>query len=99
MDLSPQDLDKAFARYERIRHGKEVVTNFTDPAAMEIVYTLAQMNSAEQEKINYPPTKSATMVPSRKYGSDFSSASSQNGDVTPPAGNVEKKPNAGTRAR
>ncbi len=58
MEVTPEHLDRVSVRDERIRHGKEVVTSFTDPAAMEVLYTLANMNYAEQEKINYPPAKS-----------------------------------------
>jgi hypothetical protein len=53
MELTPEHLNRAFVRDERIRNGKEVVTNFTDPAAMEVLYTLANMNNADQEKVNY----------------------------------------------
>jgi hypothetical protein len=73
MEVTPEHLDRAFARDERIRHGKEVITNFTDPAAREVLYTLANMNYAEQERIKYPPVKSVWNE-SLTYGSDFSSS-------------------------
>jgi hypothetical protein len=57
---------------------------------MAVLYTtLANMNYAEQEKINYPPAKSVWNG-SRTYGSDFSSSSSQDGDMTVKVANAEK---------
>jgi hypothetical protein len=36
MELTPQDVDRAVARDERIRDGKAVINNFTDAMAMEV---------------------------------------------------------------
>ncbi len=52
MELTPQDVDRAAARDERIRNGKEVVNNFTDAMAMEVFFSKAQVTKAESEKIN-----------------------------------------------
>jgi len=89
MEVSPEHLDRAFARDERLQSGKAVITNFTDPAASEVMYTLANINYAEQEKMNYPLVKSVWHE-SLTYGSDFSSSSSQDGHMIPKVVNDEK---------
>jgi hypothetical protein len=52
MEVSPEHLDRAFARDERLQNGKAVIPNFTDPAALEVMYKLANINYAEQD--GYP---------------------------------------------
>ena len=90
MELTPELVDRAFARDERIRNGRKVVINFTDPGCEEVMFTLAQMNSAQHEKANYPATRSLHN-PSRDYGSDFSASSaSQDGDITVEDGKAPK---------
>jgi hypothetical protein len=79
MELTPEHLDRAFVRHERITRFEPVVTNFTDVGASEALFTLAHMNAAEKEKAMYPPTRSVYNQ-SAMYGSDFSSSSSQDGD-------------------
>ncbi len=55
MEVTPEHLDRAFVRDERIRHGKEVVTNFTDPAAMEVLYTLSHSHELLNKRKSTTP--------------------------------------------
>ncbi len=89
MEITPEDLDRAFVRDERIRNGKAVITNFTDLCPTEVSYTLAHMNNAEQEKVKYPISRSVNN-PSKDYGSDFSSSPSQDGDMSGEAEKTQK---------
>ncbi len=89
MDLTPEVVDRACARDERIRNGMFVVINFTDPGCQEVMFTLAQMNISQQEKANYPITRSPHNS-SRNYGTDFSSSASQDGDITLADGKAQK---------
>ena len=82
MELTPQDVDRAVSRDERIRDGKAVVNNFTDAMAMEVIFSQAQVTKAQSEKINYP--RQTGYIPSRDFGSDFSSSSSEE-DTNAPA--------------
>ena len=75
MELTPQDVDRAVSRDERIRDGKAVVNNFTDAMVMEVIFSQAQVTKAQSEKINYP--RQTGYIPSRDFGSDFSSSSSE----------------------
>ncbi len=50
MELTPELLDRAFVRDERIKNGLEVVINFTDAGCEEVRFTLAQMANAQHDK-------------------------------------------------
>ena len=83
MELTPQDLDRAFVRHDRITNFQPVVTNFTDVGGSEALFRLTHMHAAEKEEGVYPRT-SFQRTKSAMYGSDFSS-SSQDGDGDMPS--------------